>query len=355
MTRAFLAIVADTWPKHLAERGLADPAVKRHAAVRREAARLAATPPKGPVIAAGSTGSVPSTAELIATVGRLPHGAVVLPGLDFDLDEAAWDALEPEHGEPVPGHPQYGLRLLLDRLGIGRDDVRRIGGEPDPKPTARLRLLSESLRPAETSDGWAGFAATIRDRRFPLDDALDGLSLIEARNEGEEALAIALALREAIEDPTKTAALVTPDRILARRVAAELGRWGLEIDDSAGQPFGHTRAALLARLVAEVALGGWEPGAVSALLAHPLVRLGRPAAEARRLARVVELLALRGPRPGDYGRGLVAAFDERVIEIEAPRGRPPRPLRRISPETRAEARRFLEDLVAALEDRKSVV
>lgn len=355
MTRAFLAIVADTWPKHLAERGLADPAVKRHAAVRREAARLAAHPPKGPVIAAGSTGSVPSTAELIATVGRLPHGAVVLPGLDFDLDEAAWGALEPEQGEPVPGHPQYGLRLLLDRLGIGRDDVRRIGGAPEPKPAARLRLLSESLRPAETSDGWAGFAATIRDLRFPLDDALDGLALIEARNEGEEALAIALALREAIEDPAKTAALVTPDRILARRVAAELGRWGLEIDDSAGQPFGHTRAALLARLVAEVALGGWEPGAVSALLAHPLVRLGRPAAEARRLARVVELLALRGPRPGDFGGGLIAAFDERVGEIEAPRGRPPRPLRRIAPETRAEARRFLADLVAALEPLESLM
>lgn len=350
MTRAFLAIVADAWPKHLAERGLADPAVRRHAAVRREAARLAENPPKGPVIAAGSTGSVPSTAELIAVVSRLDNGAVVLPGLDFDLDDAAWDLLEPGtlDGEPVPGHPQYGLRLLLDRLGVARTDVARLGGEADAREAARARLLSESLRPAESSDAWADFAATIRADGFDLDAALDGLSAIEAKSEGEEALAVALALREAIEDPTKTAALVTPDRILARRVATELARWGLEIDDSAGQPFGHTRAALLARLVAEVALGGWEPAAVSALLAHPLARFGRPAGEARRLARVVELVVLRGPRTLPFGRSLLAAFDERVGEITAPRSREPRPLRRLSPETLAAARDLLAALVDAL-------
>ncbi|MDK9698485.1 MAG: double-strand break repair protein AddB, partial [Siculibacillus sp.] len=235
MTRAFLAIVADTWPRHLAERGLADPAVRRHAAVRREAARLAADPPRGPVIAAGSTGSVPSTAELIHVVSRLEKGAVVLPGLDFDLDDAAWVALEPAAGvgEPAPGHPQYGLRLLLDTLGVERADVRRIGAAPDARRAARLRLLCESLRPAATSEAWAGFAAELGDGAFDLDAALDGLSLIEARSEGEEALAVALALREAVEDPAKTAALVTPDSVLARRVAAELARCGLDIDDSA--------------------------------------------------------------------------------------------------------------------------
>lgn len=354
MTRAFLAIVADTWPKHLAERGLADPAVRRHTAVRREAARLAGDPPKGPVIAAGSTGSVPSTAELIGVVARLPRGAVVLPGLDFDLDAEAFAGLEPDEGDPAPGHPQYGLRLLLKTLGIGRDDVRRIGEPLDPAHTARLRLLSESLRPAATSDGWVGFTAAIRAGDFDLAAALDGVGLIEAKSEGEEALAIALALREAIEDPTKTAALVTPDRVLARRVAAELGRWGLEIDDSAGQPFGHTRAALLARLVAEVALGGFEPGAVVALLAHPLARFGRPAGEARRLARVVELVALRGPRAKAFGRGLLAAFDERAAEIADPKARKARPLARLSPETVAAARTLLADLVAALEPFESL-
>lgn len=357
MTRAFLAIVAEHWPAHLAERGLADPAVRRHAAVRREAARLAADPPKGPVIAAGSTGSVPSTAELIAVVARLPNGAVVLPGLDFDLDDAAWAALEPEDGagDPVPGHPQYGLRLLLDRLGLDRAAVRRLGDAATPAEAARLRLLSESLRPAEHSDAWADFAATIRDGGFDLEAALDGLALIEAKSEGEEALAVALALREAIEDPGRTAALVTPDRVLARRVAAELGRWGLEIDDSAGQPFGHTRAALLARLVAEVALGGFEPTAVQALLAHPLARFGRSAGEARRLARVVELVALRGPRAEPFGRGLLAAYDERAGEIAAAPHREAKPLARLGTETIAAGRDLLAALVAALEPLEAMI
>ena len=357
MTRAFLTIVADAWPKHLAERGLADPAVRRHAAVRREARRLAENPPKGPVIAAGSTGSVPSTAELIAVVSRLENGAVVLPGLDFDLDEAAWAMLEPAagDGDPVPGHPQYGLRLLLATLGVERDEVRRLGPPAEATAAARARLLSESLRPAETSESWAPFAADIRAGDFDLAAALDGVSLIEAKSEAEEALAVALALRETIEDPAKTAALVTPDRVLARRVATELARWGLDIDDSAGQPFGHTRAALLARLVGEVALGGYEPQAVSALLAHPLARFGCSAAEARRLGRVVELVVLRGPRTRPFGRGLLRAYEERMEAITAERSREPRPLRRLGAETLAAARDLLAALVDALEPLENLV
>ncbi|TBW39304.1 double-strand break repair protein AddB [Siculibacillus lacustris] len=348
LTRDFLAIATRAWPAHLAERGLDDPAVRRHAAIRRTARRLAEAPPKGPVIAAGSTGSVPSTAELIAVVSRLETGAVVLPGLDFDLDAAAWDSLEPETGDPVPGHPQYGLRLLLDRLGVTRDDVARLGAPPTPNEAARRRLLSEALRPAATTQDWRTFAAAIAEGRFDLPAALAGVGLIEARNDAEEALAVALVLREAIEDPAATAALVTPDRNLARRVAAELGRWGLEIDDSAGRPFGHTRPAVLARLIAETALGGFDPVTVAALLAHPLARFGRRAAAAARLARVIELIALRGPRTVPTGAGLIEAFDEAAAEIAAHPGRTAAARARIRPAERAEARALLVDLVDAL-------
>jgi ATP-dependent helicase/nuclease subunit B len=69
------------------------------------------------VIAAGSTGSLPATAELLHTVACLPQGCVVLPGLDTDLDEESWQAM----GEQ---HPQFGLRELLTSLGINRSDVR---------------------------------------------------------------------------------------------------------------------------------------------------------------------------------------------------------------------------------------
>lgn len=348
MTRTFLRIVSESWPAHLGETGRDDPAVRRHRAIRASARRLSEDPPKGPVIAAGSTGSVPSTADLIFAVSRLPQGCVVLPGLDFDLDDAAWDLLEPEPGagDPVPGHPQYGLRLLLQRLGVARAEVHRIG--EDDGRAARRRLLSEAMRPAATTDAWRGFAGEINAGSFDLSGALGGLGLIVARNEAEEALAVALALREAIEDPTATAALVTPDRNLARRVAAELTRWGLEIDDSAGQPFGHTRPAVLVRLAGEVALGGYAPVTVSGLFAHPLACFGRAPAEARRLGRIVELVALRGPRPVPTGPGLLAAFDDAAAEITGGAARMARPRTRLSAEDIDAARAFLVDVVATL-------
>lgn len=351
LTRAFLAIVAEAWPRHLAEIGREDPVRRRHAAVRAAAKRLAEHPPKGPVIAAGSTGSVPSTADLIAAVARLPLGVAVLPGLDFDLDEAAWATLEPAPGvpgAPVPSHPQYGLRLLLDRLGVTRAEVRRLGGEDGPSAVARRRLLAEAMRPAETTDVWRAFAAAVAAGHFDLSAALEGLELMEARHEAEEAVAVALALRAAIEDPTATAALVTPDRNLARRVAAELARWGLEIDDSAGRPLGHTPPGTLLRLAGEVALGGFEPIAVASLFAHPLARFGRSAEDARRLGRIVELIALRGPRPLPGGLGLLAAFDEAASAIDAAPHRAALARRRIDAAERAEARAFLLDVTRIL-------
>ena len=347
MTRQFLRIVAEAWPAYMEETGRDDPTVRRHAAVRAAARRLADDPPKGPVVAAGSTGSVPSTADLIAAVAGLEQGVVVLPGLDLDLDAAAWDLLEPPvgGGDPVPGHPQYGLRLLLDRLGLGRGDVERL--TPTDEGAARRRLLSEALRPAVTTEHWRSFAGECATGAFDLAAALDGLALIEARNEAEEALAVALALREAIEHPQATAALVTPDRNLARRVAAELTRWGLAIDDSAGEPFGHTLPAVLVRFVGEVALCGFSPETVAGFLAHPLALFGRAPSEARRLARIVELVALRGPRPLPSGAGLLAAFDEGARAIVEAK-RLPLPRARLAATDLAAARAFLSDVVATL-------
>ncbi len=351
LTRSFLAIVTEAWPRHLAEIGRADPTVRRHEAVRATARRIAGNPPKGPVIAAGSTGSVPSTADLIEAVARSPRGIAVLPGLDVDLDDEAWASLEPDAGaeaDPVPSHPQYGLRLLLDRFGLTRADVALIGGDGGADAVARRRLLSEAMRPAETTEHWRGFAEAASAGAFDLDAALAGLSLLEARNEAEEAVAVALALREAIEVPGATAALVTPDRNLARRVAAELARWGIEIDDSAGRPLGHTAPGTLFRLAGEVALSGCDPIAVATLLSHPLARFGRTGAEARRLGRAIELIALRGPRPAPGMAGLIAAFDEASAAIEANPGRAAAPRRRIGAETRTAARALLVDLADIL-------
>jgi ATP-dependent helicase/nuclease subunit B len=223
VTTQFLAIAAETWPQALAERGLADVALRRDRLIRARAALYRAGGDE-PVIAAGSTGSMPATAELIAAIARLPRGAAVLPGLDTDLDEASFAAIagDPAAGiEASPGHPQALLRRLLSVIGIARDAVTTLGAL-DAGRRARARLLSEAMRPAATTDAWATPAA---DAAETIAQGLEDVSIVTAADEREEALAIAVALREAIETPGKTAALVTPDRDLAERVAASLGRW----------------------------------------------------------------------------------------------------------------------------------
>ncbi|HKC33087.1 MAG TPA: double-strand break repair protein AddB, partial [Xanthobacteraceae bacterium] len=222
LTLDFLKIAREHWPIILAERQKIEPAERRDRLINVEAERLMAAT-SGPVIAAGSTGSMPATAKLLATIAHLRHGAVVLPGLDTDLDAEAWDLIadnrDDEAAWPAFGHPQFAMRGLLARIGIGRAEVVRLR---PPLEHGREVLLSEALRPAAATDRW-------QDRLHEVDRdltaGLAGVAVIEAANAEEEALAIAVALREAIETKDKTAALVTPDRALARRVLAALGRW----------------------------------------------------------------------------------------------------------------------------------
>ena len=293
----FLQIAHQGWFAYLAERGLADPTKRRDELIAREAKRIAADG-DGPVIAAGSTGSLPAVANLLAAITRRPDGAVVLPGLDRDLDDESYALIDGE--EPSPGHPQFGLKRLLGRLGISRREVEPLAVPAIPM---REKLLSEAFRPAATTDRW-------RDRAKALsaDDigaALADVTLVEASDPREEALTVALILRETLEDPGKNAALVTPDRALARRVAAELSRWNIAIDDSAGLPLAATEAGRLARLAASAAAERLAPLPLVALLRHPLAQLATTA-EIDALERAV----LRGPRPAAGIDGLVRAIAE---------------------------------------------
>jgi ATP-dependent helicase/nuclease subunit B len=290
LTLEFLKIARDAWPKILAERGAIEPAARRDALIKAEAARLA-THRDGPVIAAGSTGSMPATAELIATIAKLPHGAVVLPGLDLALDAESWQSIAgDEPAEPALGHPQFAMQALLRRIGIAREEVAVLG---DAAFGERARQVSEALRPAATTDRWQKLTSAGSSAQA----ALAGLSVIEAANAEEEALAIAIALREAVETAGKTAALVTPDRDLARRVLAALERWQIAADDSGGDLLADTSAGRFARLAAQAALNGVTPVAVLALLKHPLTRLGAAQGAHGRAIAALERAILRGPRP----------------------------------------------------------
>jgi ATP-dependent helicase/nuclease subunit B len=308
LTLDFLKIARETWPAVLSERGELEPAARRDALIKAEAARLA-TKQDGPVIAAGSTGSMPATAELIATIAKLPHGAVVLPGLDTTLDARSWELIRASDA-PLFGHPQFAMHALLQRIGIARDEVVAL---VEPAAHGREFLVSEALRPAAATELWQGLAGTAASAR--LDAALATLSVIEATNAGDEALAIAVALREAVETPHKTAALVTPNRALARRVLAALARWEVAVDDSGGDALPDTSAGSFARLAAEAALGGLAPVTLLALLKHPLARLrAAPGAHTGAVA-ALERAVLRGPRPRPGTSGLANALESVRVEL----------------------------------------
>jgi len=304
----FLKIARDAWPALRHERGAIEAAERRDRLIEAEAKRLAGS--DAPVIAAGSTGSMPATAKLLATIARLPHGALVLPGLDTDLDDASWaliagNADDKSHdGAPAAGHAQFAMHALLDALGIRRDKVNQLA---PPVPHGRELLVSEALRPAATTERWQARTKK-KDFDATTGKALASLSMIEAANAEEEALAIAVALREAIETPGKTAALVTPDRALARRVVAALARWQVTVDDSGGDSLANTQAGVFARLAADAALGGLEPVTLLALLKHPLLRLGAAAGAHAVAIATLERALLRGPRPRPGSDGLAQAL-----------------------------------------------
>ena len=346
VTLDFLDIVTDAWPKFLAERGLSDPAAHRSALIRREAARLRLRPPAGPVIAAGSTGSIPATAELLAAIAGLPNGAVVLPGLDRTLDEPSFDAITAPGARPsLLGHPQYGLAKLIGKIGVLRGDVEDLA-EVEAGLALRAALVGEALRPAETTELWAETRS--RFNRLDIASAFNGVTLVEAASERDEAVAIALALRRAVEEPGQRAALVTGDRALARRVSAELKRFGVVADDSGGAPLGGTPAAGLLRLLLQAVFRPGDPIGLLALLKHPLLGLGLERVQARRAAGIVELVALRGGTGRPDILALAALFETRLATLGGG-SRPPFWFSRLTVRGIEEARDLLLRLTRAVE------
>jgi ATP-dependent helicase/nuclease subunit B len=300
ITLRFLSVLTEEWPRILAAEGCIDPAERRNQALAALAEAWRRAPPADPVIAAGSTGSIPATAALLEAVADLPSGRVALPGLDRELDAAAREAILAD-----PAHPQHGMLLLLRRLNVSPADVSPWPASDLPStPPLRARLVAEALRPAATTDAW-------RSGGMPADSvaaALAGVRRIDCPGPQEEAGVIALLLRGALDVPGKRAALVTPDRGLARRVAAELRRWDIDIDDSAGQPLDQTPPGVFLRLTAGLALEDAAPVPLLAVLKHPLALCGRSARDFRGWARRLEIAALRGPRPGPGFIGLRRAL-----------------------------------------------
>jgi ATP-dependent helicase/nuclease subunit B len=300
----FLEILPRHWPAILAAEGALDPAERRNRLLRRQVQLWRRQPPTTPVIAAGLSGGLPALTELLSAIAWLDRGAVILPGLDRACSAEEWQLLAQE-----PTHPQHLMALLLRALEIDPVEIREWPPGPPGAPSireARLRLVSEALRPAERTDAW-------RDLPPAPAAALTGVSRHDCVSPQDEAATVALLLRRTLETEGATAALVTPDRELARRVTAELRRWNIDIDDSAGLPLARTPPGTFLRLVLDLADSALAPVPLLAALKHPLAAGGAASeafrADARRLER-----AIRGPRPAPGFAGLRAALAERKGE-----------------------------------------
>lgn len=298
-TKLFYTVQA-MWLAELQRLDMVDAATRRNMLFARAATHWRDHPPASPIVAAGVTSAAPELAKLLRVVADLPNGAVVLPDFDLTLGDAVWDELgragrgdSPEdtafaRGDAVT-HPQYHLKLLLNRMGIARGEVRPWNRRGlGAAESERSHAISSLFLPPQASTGWVDLP--------PEKRRLAGVRIMESANPEEEAQALALLVREALEVPGKRVAVVTPDRGLAARVTAHLRRWNIEADDSAGRPLSKTPAGRLLLLLAQVAVEQAAPVPLMALLEHPLAGLPFGRADWLDHTRALEL-ALRGPRP----------------------------------------------------------
>lgn len=323
MITRFLDIVFKTWPDILQEVGKVDQIVRRQKLMDLELVHLANQESLGhgrPVIAAGSTASVMATKKFLKGILQLENGCVILPALDAYMDDESWTEIS-------LAHPQNNLKNFLEYAEIKRADVAllpSLNGVENQAAKLRRQIASEMVRPTATSHMWHKLPETFN--REALSASLAGnVELIEAANVQEEAVIIALMMRKAVEDDKK-AALITPDRQLARRVQNELMRWDIHVDDSSGVPLSDTAPAVFLKHIINVQLQQFSPSALLGLIKHPYFRtefwagdlLAFDSDEAARAILALELILLRGVRPAAGIDGLLATLqvkhDERFFK-----------------------------------------
>ena len=310
---ATFARVQAYWRARLEELGAVDAATRRNLLFDHAARIWRDTPPATPIVAAGVTSAAPSLARLLRVVSELPQGAVILPDFDLTMPDEVWAELGRAGATASPGetpfgkhdavtHPQYHLKLLLNRMGVAREEVqpwhRKGLGAAPPQ---RSHAIGALFLPPEASRSWIDMP--------PEKRRLTGVHVAEAASPEEEAQAVALMVRERLERPEERVAVVTPDRALARRIVQHLERWNIRADDSGGRPLSQTPAGRLLLLLAQVAADDAAPVPLMALLMHPLVDGGMERGRWLRRLRLLER-ELRGPRL----QSGIAAYDHQVAE-----------------------------------------
>lgn len=300
-----LKLLCGSYEQWLSEQQLLAPAARRSALLYRLADRLKAHSPTAPVIAAGITTAAPAIARLLSRIATLPNGMVLLPHVDLTMPGADWEALGLSDGggaDEAPKdvsraqetHPQYHLKLLLHRMGIARDELQLFVSND-----RALRLGQAAQDIFCIPDKTMEWQSLPQKRR-----TLDHVRVVEAEDSAEEARAISVLIRGALEIPGKRIALVTPDREIALRVAAQLRRWNIEADDSAGLPLSEEPAGVLFLALSRMLSSELAPVPLLSAIKHPLVHSGDARLEWLSNVRALDL-KLRGPQKR-IGAGAIA-------------------------------------------------
>ena len=305
-TLKFLKLLIEYWPKILEEENLVDPATYTNIQLQYLAEKWKSSKSEQYITIAGSTGSMPATAELIKVVASLKNGAVVLPGLD-QREDVIFKNLVVED----PTHPQHMMYSLLDKLKVSPTDVKKwvpvtSSAVKQKSPDGRVKLISDSLLPPALSDRWRLLTKKGVHKRD-----LENIVIIETEDQRAEAETIALIMRETLEQKGRSVALLTSDRNLARQVKSAASRWKLNIYDSAGYPFINNTYINFWCLVGEMVINQMAPISLLSTLKHPLANGGLPKAEFQKKVGQLELGFLRGERPEPGIDGLLDAVNRR--------------------------------------------
>ncbi|RDV06775.1 double-strand break repair protein AddB [Sphingorhabdus pulchriflava] len=295
---ADLLLLAEAYQSELSKLGLLNPAARRNMLLDRLASRLTQQSDNRSVWAVGISTAAPAIASLLRQVAVLPSGRVILPHVDLQMPAAEWDALgsleKRDDGSDPPGqqetHPQYHLKLLLHRMNINRSEVSSLAlNEPSAHGAEVQMAVADIFCAATQTVNWQELPASRKK--------LTNVRLMSCADSAEEAKVIAVLIREALETPARRVALVTPDREIALRVSAQLKRWDIDADDSAGVPLTQTPSGVLLLAITDMLAGQFDPVALLAVFKHPLVAAGD--ARLAWLENVRQLdQALRGPRLG---------------------------------------------------------
>ncbi len=272
-TLKFLEIITSHWPSILKERKVIDQSSRKKQLLSAQNKLWQNNPTSKHIIIAGSTATYPIMKELVKTVSELPNGEIILCGLDKLLDDTSWNTIDETH-------PQFELKRLLDFIKIDRHQVVDI---VPPHNQEREKLISEMMRPASQTHQWRNLQTLNLSS-----DTVKNLNILNCSDSRTEALNIALIMRKTLETPEKTAALITPDRNLARRVSAELARWNINIDDTAGKPLSLTPWGIFMRLICNASSPNASRISLLSLLKHPLCGLQQSPVATRVAARNLE-------------------------------------------------------------------